>query len=117
MAFETFGLHTVDDTDLHFHVRFEGDVLAVRTDKGVVVTTVRVKGEEKALPRTVTYALESLTWIDGASPPRLVARVREHRITETYVAPEGTAPGRTETASNTSTTVVTCSFGASVRCQ
>jgi hypothetical protein len=115
-AFETFVLHVVDDTDLHFHVRFEGDVLAVRTDKGVVVTTVRVKGEEKALPWTVTYALESLTWIDG-STPRLVARVREHRITETYVAPEGTAPGRTETSDTTSTTVLTCSFGAFVRCQ
>jgi hypothetical protein len=115
-ALEVFPLGVEITAPGPYSAHFAGDFLAVRTSSGVVTTDVRVKGKETATMWTIDYSLESLTWAPDATPPKLVARVKEHRVTESdgYAEPGHEAELRSET---TTTRVVDCSFGAVVECR
>jgi len=115
-ALEVFPLGVAITPPGPYSPHFEGDLLAVRTSAGVVTTDIRVKGKETAMMWSIDYTLESLTWAPDAHPAKLVARVKEHRITESdgYAEPGHESELRTET---TKTRVVDCSFGDVVECR
>ncbi len=57
--------------------QFSGEVLALRTAKGVTLTNVRIGGNDVlGVYGSTEYSLKSETWVDD----KLVVRVEEHRI-------------------------------------
>jgi hypothetical protein len=48
-----------------YNVRFEGEVLAVRTASGVHLTEVRLSARETAWYWTITYATDRIVWKDS----------------------------------------------------
>jgi hypothetical protein len=95
--------------------RFAGSFLAARTAKGVSVVDLRLEGKETATNWTIEYTLESLTWAEGAHPSKLVARVKEHRVTDSdgYAEPGHEAELHSDTRSSR---VVDCTFGDPIEC-
>jgi hypothetical protein len=68
-----------------YRVRFDGELLALRTRDDVLLTNVRISGKESAWFWTVSYTLRAERWTDAG---KLVVEVDEHRVTDS----DGYAP-------------------------
>ncbi len=71
-----------------YEQRFEGAALALRTDREVLPTTVRLRGVDSAIYWTARYELLGMTWASAPRGDELVVQVVERRTTD----PDGFEP-------------------------
>lgn len=71
---------------------FEGAVLALRTDREVFPTTVRLRGVDSAIYWRTRYELLGITWASAPGGDKLVVQVVERRATD----PDGFEPVHSE---------------------